>query len=271
MRLGISSYTYGWSIGGFDGVPPPNAPTALDLIDRATAMNVRVLQIADNLAALTWDPEYVEKIASRAVAQGVSIEVGTRGCRPEHLRRFISIAERLKSPILRVVLDADGDHPSETEVIARLAAVVPDARAARVTLAIENHDRFRTWELSRIVQSGAPHVGICLDTVNSFGALEGPEVVVGRLGPLAVNVHLKDFAVKRVPYLQGFVVEGRPAGEGMLDVPWLLGRLKQFQRLDCNAIAELWVPPESTIEETIEKEAEWAQRSARTLRQWIKD
>lgn len=271
MRLGISSYTFGWAIGGFDSVPPADAPSAMDLIERAAAMDVRVLQLADNLPADTWEPESVEKIARCAADHPVDIEVGTRGCRPEHLRRFIAIARRLGSPILRVVLDSADDHPGIDEVIARLGSVASDAADAGVTIAIENHDRFRSAELERIVQALSPHVGICLDTVNSFGALEGPEVVVNRLGPLAVNVHVKDFVVRRMPYLQGFVVEGRPAGEGMLHVPWLIGRLREFGRTHISAIAELWVPPESTVEATIEKETDWAARSVRNLRQWIRD
>ena len=46
---------------------------------------------------------------------------------------------------------------------------------AGVVLAIENHDKFSTDELVYMVEELGPSwVGICLDTVNSFGALEGP-------------------------------------------------------------------------------------------------
>ncbi len=103
----------------------------------------------------------------------------------------------------------------------------------------------------------SPRVGICLDTVNSFGALEGPAVVVENLGPLTVNLHLKDFAVRRAGHKMGFTVEGTPAGDGRLDIPWLLGRLRELGR-DPNAILELWVPPEADLEKTVAKELEWA-------------
>ena len=268
MKLGISSYTFGWAIG-VDGHRPPDAPTALDLIDRATALNVRLLQIADNLPPATYEPASVAAIAAHAQAQGVALELGTRSCQPEHLTRFIAIAQQLHSPILRVVLDTADDHPSEAETLTRLASVAPLAADTGVTIAIENHDRFKSATLARIAQTLWPHVGICLDTVNSFGALEGPEVVVDTLGPYVVNLHLKDFAIRRVPYLQGFLVEGRPAGQGMLNVPWVLEKLQTFKR-DCNAIAELWVPPEATPAETIAKEAAWAAQSVQTLRQYIK-
>jgi sugar phosphate isomerase/epimerase len=270
MRLGISSYTYGWAIGG-EGNRPADAPTALDLIDRAAAFGVPVLQLADNLPPQTFHDDSVRQIAARAAERNISIEVGTRGCDPDVLARFIEIAHTLNSPILRIVIDTPTDHPTEEQVIKRLAAVSDAAREAGVVLAIENHDRFGSAQLVRIVQNLSPQVGICLDTANSLGVPEGPEVVVERLGSLAVNLHLKDFAVTRVPYLQGFVVEGRPAGRGMLDIPWLLERMRAFGKDNISAIAELWVPPEASIEQTIAKESQWAEASVRALRQWIRN
>ena len=270
MRLGISSYTYGWAVGT-DGSRPPGALTAHDLIDRAAGFGVRVLQLCDNLPADTYEPDSVQRIAAHAARAGVAIELGTRGGQPDHLRRFVRIARRLSSPILRVVIDTAGDHPTPNEVVRRVKEIVPDLDEAGVTLAIENHDRFRAQSLAHIVvDCGTPNVGVCLDTVNSFGALEGPHVVVDTLAAYTVNLHLKDFVVARLPHLQGFVVEGRPAGQGMLDIPWLLGRLKSLGR-DPNAILELWTPPDADAAATIGKEAEWAGASVRAARQWIKD
>ena len=267
MRLGISSYTYGWAVGAGDD-RPADAMTATSLIDQAVRMGVGVLQIADNLPESTFTPASIAEIARHARQSGVAIELGTRGSAPDHLRRFIALARQVGSPILRVVTDKGGDEPSEAEIAERLAAVGEDCRAAGVVIAIENHDRLQSVALARIVAQFPAHVGICLDTVNSFGALEGPEVVVETLGPYAVNLHLKDFAVVRYPSMFGFRVEGRPAGAGMLKTPWLLGRLRAFGR-DCNAIIELWPLQEATPAESIRKEAEWAEASVHTLRRWI--
>jgi sugar phosphate isomerase/epimerase len=148
--------------------------------------------------------------------------------------------------------------------------VADDCRRAGVMIALENHDRLKCAALARIAATLPGEVGICLDTVNSFGALEGPEVVVETLGPYTVNLHLKDFAVVRYPSMFGFRVEGRPAGQGMLDIPWLLAKLKSFGR-DCNAIVELWPLDCATAAESIRLEAEWAAASVRALRRWIPD
>jgi 3-oxoisoapionate decarboxylase len=268
MRLGISSYTYGWAVG-VDGDRPEGALTALDLVDRAAELGVGVLQICDNLPAATFEPAGVELIAARAAEKGVSIELGTRGISAPHLQRFALIASRLRSPILRVVIDTADDHPDEAQVIQRLRPVMPAFADAGVMLAIENHDRFPAASLLRIIEAiDSPNLGICLDTVNSFGALEGPGVVVETLGPWVANLHLKDFAIQRLPHLQGFVVEGRPLGQGMLDIPWLLERLRHLGR-NPSAIIELWTPPESDRAATIDKEAAWARQSVRAARRWI--
>ena len=270
MRLGIGSYTYGWAVG-IEGDRPDGAFTAADLVRRARELGVGVVQLCDNLPPGTWEDRSVEALAGQAAAAGVALEVGTRGCEISHLRRFARIARRLGSPILRVVVDTQGDHPSPAEVVRRVATVGPDLDEAGVTLAVENHDRFRARTLEGIIlelRELGVRAGICLDTVNSFGALEGPEVVVETLGPYVCCLHLKDFAVTRLPHLQGFSVEGRPAGAGMLDIPWLLGRLGGVGR-DFSAILELWTPPEPDRAGTIAKEAEWAAQSVRAARQWI--
>jgi 3-oxoisoapionate decarboxylase len=88
---------------------------------------------------------------------------------------------------------------------------------------------------------------------------------VRTLGPHVVNLHLKDFTIRRADHMMGFVLEGCPAGEGQLNVPWLLSELLSYGRAP-NAIIELWPRPEATVEETIAKEREWLKRSVANLR-----
>jgi sugar phosphate isomerase/epimerase len=234
-------------------------------------MRVGVVQLCDNLPHSTWEPRSVEQIAQASAESGVSIEVGTRGTDVQHLIRFARIAAPLKSPILRLVIDTPADHPDEAEVVRRLTAAAPAFESASVTVAVENHDRFHSSSLRRIMAAcGTAPVGICLDTVNSFGAGEGPEAVVEALGPHVVNLHLKDFMVRRLPHLQGFVVEGRPLGQGMLDVRWLLRRLGEMSRVP-TAVLELWTPPEPDEAATVEKEAAWALTSVHAARKWVTD
>jgi sugar phosphate isomerase/epimerase len=270
MQLGISSYTYTWAVG-VPGCPPPQPMTATDLVDRAAALGVRVVQIADNLPLDRLSASELSAVGQRAAELGIRIEVGTRGIAQDHLRTYLRLAQRLQSPILRVVVDTADHHPSEDELVETVRSLMPEFEQAGVCLAIENHDRFEVKALAGILQRvGSTHAGVCLDTANSFGALEGPEVVVAVLGPCTVNLHLKDFAVRRADHNLGFVIEGRPAGQGQLDIPRLLRSLRNLGR-DPNAILELWTPPEETLAETIAKESAWATASVEYLRRLIPD
>jgi sugar phosphate isomerase/epimerase len=185
------------------------------------------------------------------------------------LRAYLALAQRLNSPIVRVVVDTADHHPSEREIVTSLRSVMSEYERAGVCLAIENHDRFVARALTRLLQEvGSSNVGICLDTVNSFGALEGPEAVLEELGPWVVNLHVKDFTIARPDHKMGFVVEGRPAGQGRLDVPWLLETLRNQGR-DPNAILELWTPPQEDLQATIAMEDCWAATSVEYLRHLI--
>lgn len=239
------------------------------MIERASELAVHVVQFADNLPLDQLGESELDALERRATELDIRIEVGTRGIGLEHLRAYLRLAERFKSPILRIVTDTPDRRPSEERVVQALSGIMPEFERAGVCLAIENHDRFKAKTLAGIVERvGSEYVGICLDTVNSFGALEGPEVVLERLGPFVVNLHVKDFCITRVSHMMGFTVEGRPAGQGQLDVPWLLEALQGLGR-DPNAILELWTPPGHSLSDTIDKEAAWAAASVDYLRTLI--
>ena len=270
MRLGIGSYTFTWAVG-VPGQAPARPLDAMGLLDKAGALGVRVVHICDNLPLHALTEAQLDALAERASHLGLRIEAGTRGIQPEHLRTYISLAARLGSPILRVVIDSPGHRPSADEAAEALRRLHPEWERASLCLAIENHDRFTARELRRIVESvGGRRIGICLDTANSFGAREGVREVVDELADLTVSLHVKDFEIRRVDHQMGFVIEGRPAGQGQLDVPWLLDRLRLAGR-NPNAILELWTPPAASLDETIAREDSWAKQSVKYLRTLMPD
>ena len=243
--------------------------TAMDLLDKATQLGVAVVQICDNLPLDTLSEPQLEELRRAARQRGIAIEVGTRGISPDHLRSQLELAEYLASPILRVVVDTTGHHPSLDEVVNLLGPWRSELERADICLAIENHDRFTAAQFRDMVtRLNSPHIGICLDTVNSFGALEGPATIVAALAPWVVNLHIKEFTIHRVDHQLGFVIEGCPAGQGRLDVPWLLQELHKAGRTP-NAILEQWPAPEPSLEVTIAKEEQWAAASVKHLRTLI--
>jgi sugar phosphate isomerase/epimerase len=270
MKLGISSYSYGWSVG-VPGHVPEKPIRVADLLLKAEEFAVNLVQIGDNLPLHTLSKEELDQIKKLSIEKGIDIEVGTRGFTPENIRTYLELASYFQSPILRMVTDMKGYEPSPEEIVAISKDLLPELEKRNVILAIENHDRFRAKVLASIIDTiGSEYIGICLDTVNSMGAAEGVETIVETLGSLTVNLHVKDFEIARFSHLMGFTITGTPAGQGMLNVPWLLETLKSRNR-KFNAILELWTPPEADLTETIEKEQRWVEESIPYLRQFILD
>jgi 3-oxoisoapionate decarboxylase len=265
MRLGLSTYTYTWAIG-VPGHLPKSPMTLFGLVDLAHRNQLKVVQIADNSPLHLLSGEELDKLLAYATLKGVSIEVGTRGMSIENVIAYLAIAKQLQSPILRMVIDGPGFEPDLSEVIEMLQKIIPLLKASQIKLAIENHDRFKSYEFAQMITETDPEwVGICLDSVNSMGAGEGIAEVVRTLAPFTINLHLKEFVIKRVSHKMGFVVEGLPAGEGMLNIPSLLETIEKTGKCQ-SAILELWTPPSETIEETIRKENDWAEQSIVNLK-----
>jgi sugar phosphate isomerase/epimerase len=268
MKLGIGSYAYAWAIGNANQTPP-HPMTQFDLVQRAADLGVHLVQICDNLPLHKLSETELGRLQAHAKRLGVDIEVGTRGIDEAHLRTYLQLAKRFGSPILRVVAGAAHAEPTANQVVQAIRGLLPDLQAERIILAIENHDRFTSRTLAEVFDRlSSPYVGLCLDTVNSFGCLEGPEAVVVRLAKYVVNLHIKDFKIGRTPSTLGFLLQGTPAGEGQLNVPWLLGELRKAKR-EVNAILETWPAPEETVEQTIAKEDAWVAQSIRYLRTLI--
>jgi sugar phosphate isomerase/epimerase len=263
MTPGISTYTYTWAIG-VPGSEPEKPMNIFQLLEKATELGISVVQVADNLPLDRFSETELLKIKNYAESLNIQIEVGARGMTAENLNRYIQIASFFKSPILRFVIDGPGFEPTLEEIHHIISRIVPQLESLEITLAIENHDRLLAREFVEIVKkAGSDRVGICLDTINSMGAGEGLETVIGQLAPLTVNLHVKEFSVRRVSHKMGFVIEGVPLGRGMLPLDELI--LKVSSRCQ-SAIIEQWTPPEETIEKTIQKEDEWAIESINYLK-----
>jgi 3-oxoisoapionate decarboxylase len=265
MQPGISSYTYTWAVG-VQGSLPPEPIRAIDLINKAEIHGIGLVQIADNLPLELLSYEELAALRSNAEKRGIRIEMGGRGLTPEHTIKCLDAAAAINSPILRMVIDATGFEPGLDTIISIIKELLPELKSKKIKLAIENHDRFKAREFEKIIQSaGSEWVGICLDSVNSMGAGEGFEEVSGILLPYTINLHIKDFTIRRVSHKMGIIIEGAPAGKGMLNIEELVGKLSLTGK--CNSgILELWTPPESHIEKTILKEYNWAEESIKYLK-----
>jgi len=255
MKIGLSSYTWPWAVGR-EGHEPENPLDTLALLEKTKGYGISVLQIADNPALHLMTENELEEIKRTADSNKITIEVGTRGIEPSHLMKYLNIAKKLHSSIVRSIT-----HKVDHDAVSYIREVLPEYEKAGVSLALENHDEHRTGKLAAFINRiGSPSVGVCLDTVNSFAALEAPEQVVRNLASYTLNLHVKDFEVVRFGSELGFSIVGRPAGEGRLDVEWTVGYLRDKGRSP-NLILELWTPFTESIDKTIALEDEWARKS----------
>jgi len=270
MEIGISTYTYTWAVG-VPGYPTAENPMgALGLLEKAKEFDIRLVQICDNYPLHMKSREELDAIRRRAHDWGIKIEVGTRGVEPEHLLQYLDIVEFFGGNLLRIILQKNGGPVDISEATELIKKALPEFESKKVAIAVENHERHRVDQLVDLVKRiDSPFLGICLDTVNSFGALEGPKYVIETLAPFTINLHIKDFKIERLDHKMGFQITGNPAGSGQLDMEFLLNKLKKYNRKP-NAILELWTPYSGSIEATIAKEREWAVQSIKYLKECLK-
>jgi L-ribulose-5-phosphate 3-epimerase UlaE len=106
--------------------------------------------------------------------------------------------------------------------------------------------------------------------VNSIGADEGFDSVFKTLAPYTINLHLKDYTIQRKSHMMGFDITGAPAGQGRLDIHFILKILEAIGKCK-SMILESWPAPEKSIEQTIIKEQEWVKQGAQFLFENFKD
>lgn len=265
MKIGISSWTYPWAVGIDGQTMPSRLLDVFQMVEIAFQSGVAVLQFADNLPLHKLAASELNDLASFARDAGITIEVGTKGIEPEHIRHYIQIAKTLKASLIRTLVPREKPTAGIEPVVKTLESLLPDLEENGIVLAIENYEAFRSREYSEIVRAlSSPHVGICLDTINNMGIGESISEIVGELSPYVVNLHVKDFRVRRLESRMGFVIEGAPAGEGLLDLPHILMELQRHGR-NPNVILEQWPPFQGSLEETLILEKKWADQGIHYL------
>jgi sugar phosphate isomerase/epimerase len=262
MVFGLSSYTYGWAISA-----PEKPMTEHDLLFTTIKAGMTCLQVGDNLPLHQFSSERLEHFRTTVSQSTIRLEVGARKLTRDHLNHYIDIASSFRSPLLRFVIDGDNYEPDSAEIITVIKESIPRLKENNLILGIENHDRFKAKDLAFMMQSiNSDYVGICLDTVNSIGAGEGLEWVSSTLIPFTVNLHIKEFIIRRVGNQMGFTVTGAPLGKGMINLPALMEKLSKYNRCT-SAVLEQWVTPEEILEDTIRKEEKWAVESIQYIKQ----
>lgn len=261
-RIGLSSYAFFWQMS--DRVSRPlSLPQALE---RTADMGVELFQVCDYAPLETMSDDDLAAVRRTADSLGITLEVGTKGIRPEHLRRFLHICRILGADLLRTMFTTPGHAPDADEALAIFKEVLPEFEAAGVRIAVETYEQVPTATLIDVVSRvGSPYLGICSDPANTVAALEMPREVIDAVAPHVLNMHIKDFAFSRKEGWVGFTYSGAPLGEGLLDYDYMVRKIQPQQR-NINQIVEHWLPWQDSEAETIRLENQWTQQSLDFLR-----
>jgi 3-oxoisoapionate decarboxylase len=279
MKLGINSYTYMWSVG-FQGANPafpnhearPTHPlTAIDLLEKACQLGVRLVQSGPNLPLDQLSEADLEIYTQKAQEVGIELELGTRGLDYDHLVKQVALAKRIGAKLIRTLPEINGKYAIDASLIPPvIKPILPILEKEGVKLAIENGRTPAADLRAALDQVDSPYFGIVLDMVNSMAVPEGWKEVTQLLAPHTMCLHYKDFTIRRAWHMMGFICDGTPAGKGMVETQWLLDTLKASP-YDFNVIIELWPPEQETVDATAVMEQAWAVESVAYLRKFIKN
>lgn len=257
MNVGFSTYAFFWHLS-----PTRANPWALgDVIQKTAELGAELLQICDFAPLQEMSTAEITAIRSAADAENIALEVGTKGIRPDHLARYLAIAELLDARILRTMLHVPGHAPTISEARKIFESILPQLERQGVQLALETYEQVPTAHIVELVADiGSPHIGICSDPGNTVAILETPKDVIDLVAPHVVNMHIKDFAFSRKEGSIGFTLAGAPLGEGLLPYDYMIDMIRPAER-GINQIIEHWLPWQGSESATLEMELEWARHS----------
>jgi len=262
MTVGLSTYAFFWQW-------QPTAQHPLDLFDlvgKTAAFDVKLFQICDYPKIEAFHAGEVDRLHRAASSEGVALELGTRGVRPDHLRRYLALARELEVTLVRSMLNTADHRPTASEAVSMLRQIIPAYEQAGVTLALETYEQVPVATLVDIIeQVDSPNLGICLDPGNCVAALELPSDTIARTAPYVRNLHVKDFAFTRKDGWVGFTFAGCPLGEGLLDYDAMIGAVRPNER-GINQIVEHWLPWQGDRATTIALEDQWTLHNLNYLR-----
>jgi len=260
--IGLGTYSYFWQHS--DRVPEPL--TLIGAFEATRAQGVDLFQICD-YAPLEWmSAAELRNAASAASALGLTIELGTKGIEPEHLRQFIDLAEVFDARLVRSMIHGPESRPTLDRAERWLRDSIRLFESAGIDLALETYEQVATADLTGLVERvGSDRLGICLDPANVVARLELPRTCVELASPFVKNVHVKDFAFARQDGWVGFTYSGAAMGTGLHDYAHLLTAVGPRER-EINEIVEHWLPWQGDPETTIRTEREWTRITLEHLR-----
>lgn len=251
--IGLSTYAFFWQIS--DRAPKPLGLE--ELLSRTRELGGQVFQICDYQPLHAYSDGQLRDVKKRADDLGITVELGTKGIKPEHLANYLRMADLLGARVIRSMVTAPDHRPTLAEAEALLKQSMPAYEASGVTVALETYEQLSSTDLVALVESvGSSSLGICLDPANCVANLEHPIAVIDRCAPYVANLHVKDFAFTRRGGWVGFTLEGVELGKGLLPYDYMIEKVDPEAR-GINQVVEHWLTWQDDYEKTSRIENAW--------------
>lgn len=251
--IGLSTYAFFWQIS--DRAPEPLGLE--ELFSRTRELGAQVFQICDYPPLQTYSDARLGDLKKSADDLGITLELGTKGIRPEHLANYLRMADLLGAKVIRSMVNAPDHRPTLSEAEVLLRASMPAYEASGVSLALETYEQLSSTDLVALVESvGSRRLGICLDPANCVANLEHPVAVIDRCAPYVANLHVKDFAFTRRGGWVGFTLEGVELGKGLLPYDYMIEKVDPEAR-GINQVVEHWLTWQEDYATTVRLENAW--------------
>jgi sugar phosphate isomerase/epimerase len=151
----------------------------------------------------------------------------------EDMLQSLEQAKAVKAQVMRVVGNNGryrcDEHEKQIDRLSGLFAdAVKEAEAQGIRLAIENHQDFTLPELAILIENVAsPYLGLTFDSGNCLRILDDPIEGLERLADKVFATHIKDIRFQNgMPMNMWQFFACVPAGEGVVDLPWIVEILK---------------------------------------------
>lgn len=293
IKLGMHTYTLhffglGESWGFGKDYYFPQTMTLMELMDKAVEWELDGLQITKVDLGST-DLSYLAEVKAAAKERDLFLEFNSSfqagsdsrvNCTIEEALR---ITEAIGGELTKFSLDivrprilyGSCMHPDVMRQLAiryeQFKKELPLIEELGLQIAIENHtDTYADEVLWLIKQLDHPQIGACIDTINSYIVMEGPEAAVEKMLPYSVCCHFCDDLIVVDP--MGVHDVGVASGQGSLDMPKILKRIKEASPMD-RIIFENEIPflrPDEPIEEARAREMKACEESIAYLRNVLK-
>jgi sugar phosphate isomerase/epimerase len=271
MKLGIDSYSYHLHLGHYEY--KPKNPKTLDwFLEHAAELGVQGAMIMELDPATPG--ERLSEIRRKAAELGLYIELGGGGIEPSDLARYLEVASKLGSDVLKVGFSLEyrgTDVPlldQMQRVVEDLKQSAPMAKDLGIRIALENHSHWTADEGLYVVQSvNSEYVGFCLDTGNSCLLLEDAVYTATKMARYAFTTHFKDALFRGTEYGAEILHVG--LGRGTLDLPLIFNIIKTTAP-DPNINLEVVSAPQATEGETFAFEEQTVVDSIRYAREVLR-